>query len=76
MEEIEDFAHENKDYLKKYLEFKNGYCLGQKAIDEKRNEITAIPELLETIEIKGQMAQSTQALERANKYRDGRKNHL
>ncbi len=31
----------------------NGYCLGQKAVSEKSNEITAIPEVLEAIEIKG-----------------------
>ena len=28
----------------------DGYCLGQKAIEEKSNEITAIPELLEKIQ--------------------------
>lgn len=33
----------------------DGYCMGQKAIDEKSNEITAIPKVLETIEIKGQI---------------------
>lgn len=32
-----------------------GYCLGQKAVDEKSNEITAIPKVLESIEIKGQV---------------------
>lgn len=29
--------------------------LGQKAVEEKSNEITAIPELLEKIQIKGQV---------------------
>ena len=32
-----------------------GFCLGQKAVGEKSNEITAIPELLEKIQIKGQI---------------------
>ena len=30
----------------------DGYCLGQKVVEEKSNEITAIPELLESIQIK------------------------
>lgn len=34
---------------------KDGFCLGQKAVDEKSNEITAIPELLDNIQIKGQI---------------------
>lgn len=33
----------------------DGYCLGQKAVDEKSNEITAIPELLDRIQVKGQI---------------------
>ncbi|GLC82583.1 ISAs1 family transposase [Lacrimispora brassicae] len=33
----------------------DGFCLGQKAVSEKSNEITAIPELLEKIQIKGQI---------------------
>lgn len=33
----------------------DGFCLGQKAVDEKSNEITAIPQLLEKIQIKGQI---------------------
>lgn len=32
-----------------------GFCLGQKAVDEKSNEITAIPELIEKIQVKGQI---------------------
>ena len=31
----------------------DGYCLGQKAIEEKSNEITAIPKLLDMLEISG-----------------------
>ncbi len=31
----------------------DGFCMGQKAVTEKSNEITAIPVLLETIQIKG-----------------------
>lgn len=31
----------------------NGFCLGQKRVEEKTNEITAIPELLESLNIKG-----------------------
>ena len=33
----------------------DGYCLGQKTVDEKSNEITAIPQVLDAIEIKGQV---------------------
>lgn len=33
----------------------DGYCLGQKTVKAKSNEITAIPELLEKIQIKGQI---------------------
>jgi predicted transposase YbfD/YdcC len=32
-----------------------GFCLGQTLTDEKSNEITAIPELLKTLNIKGQI---------------------
>jgi len=31
----------------------NGFCLGEKRVDEKSNEITAIPELLDTLNVKG-----------------------
>lgn len=33
----------------------DGFSLGQKAVEEKSNEITAIPELLDKIQIKGQI---------------------
>ena len=33
----------------------DGYCLGQKAVEEKSNEITAIPDLLDKIQIAGQV---------------------
>ena len=33
----------------------DGFCLGQRAVEEKSNEITAIPELLDKIQIKGQV---------------------
>ena len=33
----------------------SGFCLGQKAVEEKSNEIVAIPELLDKIQIKGQI---------------------
>lgn len=33
----------------------DGFCLGQVAVEEKSNEITAIPELLDRINIKGQI---------------------
>ena len=33
----------------------DGFCLGQKAVEEKSNEITAIPELLDKIQVKGQV---------------------
>ena len=31
----------------------NGFCLGEERVDDKSNEITAIPELLESLNIKG-----------------------
>ncbi len=31
----------------------SGFCLGQKAVEEKSNEITVIPQLLDVIHIKG-----------------------
>jgi predicted transposase YbfD/YdcC len=31
----------------------NGYCLSQKLVDEKSNEISAIPELLDNLNVKG-----------------------
>lgn len=31
----------------------DGFCLGQKKAEEKPNEITAIPQLLDTIQVKG-----------------------
>lgn len=34
---------------------KDGFCIDQKAVVEKSNEITAIPELLESLRIKGQI---------------------
>ena len=33
----------------------DGFCLGQKAVEEKSNEIIAIPELLDKIQVKGQI---------------------
>lgn len=33
----------------------DGFCLGQRAVEEKSNEITAIPQLLEKIQVKGQV---------------------
>ena len=33
----------------------NGFCLGEKRVDEKSNEITAIPELLDNLNVKGQI---------------------
>ncbi len=35
--------------------YKYAVCLEQKAMEEKSNEITAIPELLDKIQIKGQI---------------------
>ncbi len=31
----------------------NGFCIGQKRVDEKSNEITAIPDLLDDLNVKG-----------------------
>ncbi len=67
--EIALFAENYQDYLIKYIELKNGspshivsawskedgFCFGQKAAEEKSNEITAISELLEKLQIKGQI---------------------
>lgn len=33
----------------------DGFCLGQKAVEEKSNEITAIPVFLDKIQVKGQI---------------------
>lgn len=33
----------------------DGFCLGQKAVEEKSNEIAAIPKLLDQVQIKGQI---------------------
>ena len=33
----------------------NGFCLGEKRVSEKSNEITAIPELLDILNVKGQI---------------------
>jgi predicted transposase YbfD/YdcC len=33
----------------------NGFCIGEKRVEEKTNEITAIPELLDTLNIKGKI---------------------
>lgn len=53
----------------------DGFSLGQKAVDEKSNEITAIQELLEKLQIKGQVitidAMGTQTAT-AEKIRGGR----
>ena len=34
----------------------NGFCVGEVLADEKPNEITAIPELLKSLNIKGHIA--------------------
>ena len=39
----------------------NGFCLGQKCVNEKSNEITAIPELLDALNVKGSIV-TTDAL--------------
>lgn len=57
----------------------DGFSLGQKAVNEKSNEITAIPELLEKIQVKGQIitidAMGTQK-EIAEKLRDKRADYV
>ena len=57
----------------------NGFCLGEKRVDEKSNEITAIPELLDMLNIKGNIvtidAMGTQA-EIARKIRDKRADYV
>ena len=57
----------------------DGYCLGQKTVEEKSNEITAIPEVLDAIGIKGQVvtidAMGTQTAI-AEKIRDKRADYV
>lgn len=45
--------HTNPNHIISAWCKEDGFCLGQKAVDEKTNEITAIPELLDHIQIKG-----------------------
>ena len=33
----------------------NGFCLGQKVVEEKSNEITVIPDLVDKLQINGQV---------------------
>ena len=47
-------AEKQLDIVRRRLN-EDGFSLGQKAVDEKSNEITAIPELLEKLQIKGQI---------------------
>ena len=53
----------------------DGFCLGQKAVEEKSNEITAIPKLLDQIKIKGHvvtidaMGTQTEIVEKIRKKR-------
>ena len=51
----------------------DGFCLGQKAVEEKSNEITAIPELLEKIQIRVRLLPLLQR-ERKRGFRKIRKN--
>ena len=59
----------------------SGFCLGQKAVEEKSNEIVAIPELLDKIQIKGQivtidaMGTQTAIAERGNYKKTQEKAH-
>ena len=46
---------EKADHIVSAWSNENGFCLGQKTVEEKSNEITAIPELLKAINIKGQI---------------------
>ena len=57
----------------------NGFCLGQEIVDEKSNEITAIPELINNLNVKGHTitldAMGTQR-EIARKIRQKRANYV
>lgn len=46
---------ENPSHIVAIWSRENGFNLGQKAVNEKSNRITAIPELLERIQIRGQI---------------------
>lgn len=50
---MEVFGREHEKFLRNYLELPNGNCLGPKLVEEKANEIKAIPELLDCLNIKG-----------------------
>ena len=56
-EVIEDFARVKLDWYREVMHLRlaneNQIVLGQMATDEKSNEITAVPELLETLDISG-----------------------
>ncbi len=46
---------EKADHIVSAWSDEDGFCLGQKIVEEKSNEIKAIPELLKAINIKGQV---------------------
>lgn len=61
----------------------DGFCLGQKKVEENPNEITAIPQLLDTIQVKGNvitidaMGTQTEIAEKIKQNRaDNRRNIL
>jgi len=49
------FQGNDKMHYVNIYDTKNGLCLGQEKVDDKSNEITALPKLLEVLEIKNQI---------------------
>lgn len=45
--------HQKPNHIVSAWSDEDGFCLGQKAVEEKSNEITAIPQLLDTVRVKG-----------------------
>lgn len=49
------YAYEKPSHIVSAWCKEDGFCLGQKAVEEKSNEITAIPDLLDKLQINGQV---------------------
>ena len=47
--------HQKSNHIVSAWSKEDGFCLGQKSVNKKSNEITAIPELLDKIQMKGQI---------------------
>ena len=47
--------HQKPNHIVSAWSKEDGFCLGQKSVNKKSNEITAIPDLLDKIQMKGQI---------------------